>query len=247
MRLSAFKVLTFDTYGTLIDWEAGIFNALAPLIARLPDPPGRDGVLERFAAAESAQQAATPGLLYSDLLATVYRTLAANWKVPIEDAEAVRFGNSVGDWPAFDDAPAALQTLRKDHTLITLTNCDRRSYAGSDDRLGYPWDAIYTAQDVGSYKPSPRNFAYLLDRVEQDFGQGRDKILHVAQSLFHDHVPATGCGLATAWIDRRKDMDGYGATRPPAGDYRIDFHFKSMAEFVDAQDRDRRDLQSASD
>lgn len=240
MRLSEFKVMTFDTYGTLIDWESGIFGALSPLIARLPDPPGRDWVLERFAEAESAQQAATPDLLYSDLLAEVFRTLAADWRVPIEDGEATRFGNSVGDWPAFDDAPAALRALRTDYTLITLTNCDRNGYAGSDVRLGHPWDAIYTAQDVGSYKPSPRNFAYLLDRVERDFGHGRDKILHVAQSLFHDHVPATNCGLATVWIDRRKDMDGYGATRPPAGDYRIDFHFKSMAEFVEAQELDRR-------
>jgi 2-haloacid dehalogenase len=234
VRLTDFKALTFDTYGTLIDWETGILAALGPLLARLDRAPGRDRVLELFGAAESAQQAATPEMIYSALLSAVYRHLAKDWGVEIGDEEAARFGASVGDWPAFADSRAALQYLKQHYKLITLTNCDRVSYRGSAERLGQPWDAIYTAQDVGAYKPSPRSFDYLLAHLKTEFGLDRSDILHTAQSLFHDHVPATAAGLATAWIDRRHDAEGFGATPPPPGAYRIDFHFKSMADMVRA-------------
>ncbi len=231
-RLTDFKVLTFDTYGTLIDWEAGIFAALAPLLSgtRL----SRDAALEDFAAAESASETAAPGMIYSDLLRTVHGALAEKWGLESRPGEAAAFGNSVKDWPAFDDAPAALIYLKQHYKMVTLTNCDRESYKGSNARLGFEWDAIYTAQDVGAYKPDPRNFEYLLAHVRADFGLAKDDILHTAQSLFHDPVPATAHGLATAWIDRRQDQDGFGATVPPSGDYRIDFHFASMAAMAAA-------------
>ncbi len=231
-RLTAFKVLTFDTYGTLIDWETGIHTALAPLLSRAP--LSRDAALEQYAAVESAQQAATPAMIYSELLRPVYETLAGQWGVDASPGEAEAFGNSVKDWPAFADAPAALAALKQHFKMVTLTNCDRESYKASNQRLEIEWDAIYTAQDVGSYKPDHRNFDYLLDHLRADFGFEKGDILHTAQSLFHDHVPATAYGLATAWIDRRKDRDGYGATAPPSGDYRIDFHFDSMAALAAA-------------
>ncbi len=229
-RLADFKVLTFDTYGTLIDWETGIHDALEPLLSctRL----SRDEALEDFAAAESAQEAATPAMIYSDLLRTVHHTLAEKWGIVSSAGDAEAFGNSVKHWPAFADAPASLAYLKRHFKLVTLTNCDRMSYKGSNKRLEIEWDAIHTAQDVGSYKPDHRNFDYLLDRLRADFGYQKGDILHTAQSLFHDHIPATAFGLATAWIDRRKDQDGFGATVPPSGDYRIDFHFASMAELV---------------
>ncbi len=231
-RLTDFKVLTFDTYGTLIDWESGIHNALAPLLSRTQR--SRDEALEDFAAAESAQEAATPGMIYSDLLRTVHGPLAEKWGVETNAGEAAAFGASVKNWPAFDDAPAALAYLARHFKMVTLTNCDRESYKGSNQRLGVEWDAIYTAQDVGAYKPDPRNFDYLLAHLRADFGFEKGDILHTAQSLFHDHVQATAHGLATAWIDRRKHVDGFGATVPPSGDYRIDFHFDSMAAMADA-------------
>ncbi len=234
MRLTDFKVLTFDTYGTLIDWETGIHAALGPLLARLEHKPTRDRALEQFGAAESAQQAATPDMIYSRLLSEVYRTLAKGWGVKTDDAEAARFGASVKNWPAFPDSRAALHYLNQHYRMVTLTNCDRASYRGSDERLGHPWDAIYTAQDIGSYKPSRRNFDYLLEQVKAKFGFGKADILHTAQSLFHDHVPATAMGLATAWIDRRHDAEGYGATMPPPGEHRTDFRFDSMADMVRA-------------
>ena len=226
-QLADFKVLTFDTYGTLIDWEAGIYDALKPLLVQTSLT--REAALEGFAAAESAQQAATPTMIYSDLLSAIHRTLAEKWGVDADPGEAAAFGNSVKDWPAFPDAPAALAYLAQHYKMVTLTNCDRESYRGSNKRLEIEWDAIHTAQDVGSYKPDHRNFDYLLEHLRTDFGFEKGDVLHTAQSLFHDHVPATAFGLATAWIDRRKDRDGFGATVPPSGDYRIDFHFASMA------------------
>jgi len=234
MRLTDFKALTFDTYGTLIDWESGIATALQPLLARVTPRPSRDQALELFAREESAQQAETPAMIYSALLSAVYLRLARLWDVAASDAEVAAFGGSVGDWPAFPDSKNALAYLKRHYKLITVTNCDRESYKGSARRLGEPWDAIYTAQDIGSYKPSPRNFDYLLAHLKSDFGIGRDQILHTAQSLFHDHVPATAAGLATAWIDRRHAAEGFGATPPPPGDYRLDFRFTSMADLVRA-------------
>lgn len=237
MRLADFKVLTFDTYGTLIDWEAGIVAALEPLLARLPRRPSPDAVLERFAEAENAQEAATPAMVYSDLLAATQRTLAQAWGVAPDDAEARAFGASVGAWPAFEDSREALAYLGRHFTLITLTNCDRSSYRGSDERLGHPWDAIITAQDVGSYKPARANFDALLDLVRRDFGRDPEAILHVAQSLFHDHAPAMALGLTTCWIDRRHTAEGGGATKPPPAGFdpaRIAWRFTSMAELAAA-------------
>ena len=231
MRLCDFPILTFDTYGTLIDWETGIWAALQPLCARLADPPDREAALAAFAWAESACQAATPDRRYPDLLAATHRTLARNWGREPDDAESIRFGQSVGDWPAFADAAESLAYLKRHHRLITLTNCDRTSYQGSAARLRDPWDAIFTAEEIGSYKPSPANFEFLLARVAADFGGDRGSILHVAQSLFHDHVPAKALGLTTAWIDRRAGGGG-GATARPQKAVKPDFRFKSMAELV---------------
>ena len=238
MRLCDFSILTFDTYGTLIDRETGIWDALQPLCARLADPPTREAALSAFAQVESACQAANPDLLYADLLAATHRTLARNWSDEPDDAESIRFGQSVGDWPAFADAAASLAYLERHHRLITLTNCDRASYRGSSARLGDPWDAIFTAEEIGSYKPSLANFEFLLAQVAADFGGDPGSILHVAQSLFHDHVPAKAIGLTTAWIDRRSGRGG-GATASPQKAVEPAFRFKNMAELV-AQHRAER-------
>ena len=231
MRISEFPVLTFDTYGTLIDWETGIWEALQPLCSRLAEPPAREEALAAFAQAESACQEAAPGMLYADVLAATHRTLARGWGVEADHAGSVRFGRSVGDWPAFEDAADSLAYLKNRHRLVTLTNCDRASYRSSAARLGNPWDAVLTAEEIGSYKPAAANFEYLIERVEADFGCGPGDILHVAQSLFHDHVPAKRTGLATAWIDRRAGRGG-GATAPPREEVRPDFRFASMADLV---------------
>lgn len=235
MKLKDFKVLTFDCYGTLIDWETGIFNGLRPLIekAGLSAKP-RDEILEFYAKHEADQEILTPALAYSVLLGVVYRRLANAWNVGVTDEEANIFGASVHDWPEFPDSVEALRYLKQHFKLVILSNVDRVSFRASNARLGVEFDAIYSAQDIGSYKPSPRNFEYMLARLKQDHGLEKADILHTAQSLFHDHAPANGFGLASAWIDRRHADKGWGATMPPPGTPKYDFRFDSMAALARA-------------
>jgi len=234
MKLSDFKVLTFDCYGTLIDWESGIFNALEPLRKKGASDKTRDQVLENYAQHESAQEEETPAMAYSLLLAVVYKRLAKEWGVAVTDEEANVFGASVPDWPEFADSVEALRYLKKHYKLVILSNVDRLSFRSSNARLQVVFDAIYTAQDIGSYKPSARNFEYMLAHLQSDFGLGKQDILHTAQSLFHDHAPANQFGLASAWIDRRHANKGWGATMPPPGTPKLDFTFDSMIAMAKA-------------
>jgi 2-haloalkanoic acid dehalogenase type II len=238
MKLTDFRVLTFDCYGTLIDWESGIYTGLMPLLHKGDITLGRDAVLETFAKHESAQEEATPGMIYSDLLTEVHRQLAAAWGIAATEAEHRRFGASVPDWPAFDDSVESLAYLKQHYKLVILSNVDRASFAGSNRRLQVEFDAIYTAQDVGSYKPAPANFEYMLDRLEK-LGHGKGDILHTAQSLFHDHAPAKGFGLTSAWIDRRHDQKGWGATMQPPEGAAYEFRFPSLAAMVQAHRAER--------
>jgi 2-haloacid dehalogenase len=233
MKLTNFKCLTFDCYGTLIDWETGLYAALQPLLKRGGVTLQRDQVLEAYARHESSQQAATPQMVYSNLLAEVHRRLASEWNVSADEKEAVAFGQSVPDWPAFPDTAQSLQYLERYYKLVILSNVDRNSFAGSNRRLGVAFGAICTAQDIGSYKPDPRNFVYLIDKVAE-LGVLKRHILHTAQSLFHDHGPAQAAGLSSAWIDRRHQLEGWGATVPPVGIPKYDFRFASMADMVKA-------------
>jgi 2-haloalkanoic acid dehalogenase type II len=233
MKLRDFRALTFDCYGTLIDWESGLITALGPLLRVAGRTGPRDAVLAEFAAHESAQQAATPAMLYPELLAEVHRRLARDWGVAVDEAAHVAFGRSIPDWPAFPDSAAALSYLKRHYLLVILSNVDRASFAGSNARLGVAFDAICTAQDIGSYKPDARNFRYLLATLGS-LGVEPRQILHTAQSLYHDHAPAQAAGLASAWIDRRQDAQGWGATRAPTGTPAYNFRFTSLAELVSA-------------
>jgi 2-haloacid dehalogenase len=233
MNLSDFKVLSFDCYGTLIDWESGIQTALRPLVHRAGITLDGEAILAEFATRESEQQAATPDMRYADLLGVVHARLAAVWDAPDDPAENERFGASICDWPPFSDTAAALRALRERYRLVILSNVDRLSFRATQQRLGVPFDAVYTAQDIGSYKPDPRNFTYLIERLAEDGFQKSD-ILHVAQSLYHDHAPANTMGLASTWIDRRHGATGWGATVPPPQGVHYDFCFKSLAELADA-------------
>ncbi len=232
MQLSDFTTLTFDCYGTLIDWESGIHAALQPLLRQACVTLPRDAVLERFAALESKQEADTPSMPYPDVLAEVHRRLAADFATDMPAAAHRRFGASVADWPAFPDSAASLAYLKAHYRLVILSNVDRQSFAASNERLGVAFDAVYTAQDIGSFKPALANFDYMLACMA-DQGVPPSAILHTAQSLFHDHAPARQRGLASVWIDRRHGQPGWGATMP-APDGRYDFRFTGMAEFVAA-------------
>ena len=234
--LRDYEVLSFDCYGTLIDWESGIWTGLQPMLLANDAPHGRPEVLTEFGRIEAAQEAGTPGLRYSDLLTVVHKDLARSLGLESNDDMDRAFGSSVPDWPEFADSSGALAFLGEKFRLVILSNVDRDSFAGSNARLEVTFDAIYTAEDVGSYKPDPANFDYLLDHLEDEFGVAPDSVLHVAQSLYHDHAPAKAAGLDTVWIDRQRLSAGgeWGATTPIEDPPEPDHVFFSMADMARA-------------
>jgi 2-haloacid dehalogenase len=236
MKVTDFTTLTFDCYGTLIDWERGILAELRPWTDRqgrddLPD----DVLLETFGRIEAACEAETPATLYPQILEEAHRRLAAAWKIRSTAEEAASFGASVGRWPAFADSATSLQYLKRYYKLVIISNVDRASFARSNEKLMVEFDRIITAQDVGAYKPSRANFDYALAELARTFGTRTPDILHTAQSIFHDVVPARALGLRTMWINRRKSVGGWGATPAPQAREaaaRPDFEVASMAELV---------------
>jgi 2-haloacid dehalogenase len=222
-----FDALTFDCYGTLIDWEAGILAGLRPVLAAGGVEPPDEELLAVYAGFEAAAEAGTY-LRYRDVLGRSLREVAAHYGIEPGEDEVAAFGDSVGDWPAFADSTDALTRLHERFRLGVITNCDDDLFARSASRLRTTFDWIVTAQSVGSYKPDARNFEVAFDRI----GLPRERILHVAQSLFHDHVTAKRLGLTTVWIDRRHDRPGFGAT-PPA-DAIPDATFPDMTSFAAA-------------
>jgi 2-haloacid dehalogenase len=220
----AFDALTFDCYGTLIDWEAGILAALRPALPR-GDATADDLLLEEYANAEATLEAG-PYLRYREILGTGLAAVArAHGAEPTPD-DVARIGGSVVDWPAFPDSHEALVRLKTRFRLGVLTNCDDDLFAASNRRLGVTFDWIVTAQQAESYKPSHRNFELAFERI----GGPRERILHVAQSLYHDHVPAKALGLRSVWINRRAGREGSGATPPAAA--APDATFPDMASFA---------------
>ena len=231
MHLSDYKALSFDCYGTLIDWESGILEALRPLRERSGVDSGE--LLEAHGEIEHATEVEHPDLVYSQLLEKVHAGLCRRFGVAEDVEEAAKFGASVGDWPAFPDSREALGYLKQHFKLVILSNVDRLSFAGSQQRLGVEFDFVFTAQDIGSYKPDLRNFEYMLAQLEGNRITKPD-LLHVAQSLFHDHAPANRMGIASAWIDRRHEKAGGGATVIPEPIPHYDFRFTSLGALADA-------------
>ena len=235
--LTDYRVLTFDCYGTLIDWEGGIWDALQPVIMRNQGAGvTRDAGLRAFAQCESRQEQATPDLRYPELLARVHRRIAESLDLRTDDELDAAFGASVPHWPAFPDTADALRVLKRRYRLVILSNVHRDGIAASNRKLGVEFDAVYTAEDIGSYKPSDANFEYMLARLESDLGLERSDVLHTAQSLHHDHAPANRFGLANAWIDRQRLSEGgsWGATERVDPMPSTDFVFFSMGEMASA-------------
>ena len=226
-----YRALSFDCYGTLIDWETGIRQALQPWAAGRRVGAGADELLDRFGVHENVVETESPTLPYPLVLAESLRRIGADLGVEVDAADATEFGESVGTWPAFADSAAALRRLQQRYRLIILSNVDRASFARSNRRLGVTFDLILTAEDIGSYKPNPANFDRLLADVGS-IGIERGELLHVAQSLFHDHAPAQRIGLPSVWIDRYGTPAGTGAS--PASDVRVEWRYTSLDEFADA-------------
>ena len=232
-KLQQFKVLTFDVYGTLIDWESGMIAGLTPLTDKLSRTLQRNEILQAHARHESTTQRFTPTKKYSELLPVVYRRLAEEWGVTASWQECETYGRSVEYWPAFPDSVEALGYLKQHFKLVVLSNVDNTSFSHSNDKLGVDFDAIYTAEDIGSYKPAPQNFDYMLEHLAT-LGIARQDILHTAESMFHDHEPANQAGLNNCWIYRRHNDEGFGATMIPEVTPSYDFMFHSMAELAAA-------------
>ena len=239
MLLTDFDTLTFDCYGTLIDWETGMIVAMRNLTDRAHRTLAPDQILEAHARHESSQQRYTPAKRYRDLLPIVYKRLAEEWGVHVTHEDCVEYGRSVGNWPAFEDSAGALQYLKKYFKLVILSNVDNETFQASNRKLQVEFDAIYTAEDIGSYKPSAQNFEYMIEKLE-GIGVRRDKILHTAESMFHDHKPANDHGLKSCWIYRRHAQPGFGATMNPGQMPHVDVKFKSMAEFAKAHQEQLR-------
>ena len=228
-----FEAMSFDCYGTLIDWETGIANALRPWAARNGVDLGDQALIAAHGRHEAHVQNDMPAALYPLILAETMRRIGEALGVPVTDADAEAYGDSVKDWPAFPDTAAALRRLATKFKLIIVSNIDRASFAASNPRLGVTFDAVVTAEDVGSYKPHLGHFDRLFEEITQ-LGVARDQLVHVAESLFHDHEPAASLGLPSVWIHRRHGLGGTGATASPSGEVSPTWRFTSMAEFADA-------------
>jgi 2-haloalkanoic acid dehalogenase type II len=229
-----FRALSFDCYGTLIDWETGLANELTPWAMAHGIDVSRDELLTAFARVETDIEAEYPDQPYPLVLAAALQRVAAEFGVTASESERQTFGASVGRWPAFPDSADALTRLHERFRLIILSNVDRESFAASNERLAVDFDLVVTAEDVGAYKPSERSFPALLTAI-RSIGIDPTELLHVAQSLYHDHEPARAAGLPSVWIDRRHDQDGFGATPPPRSTaVSPDWRFSSMAAFADA-------------
>jgi 2-haloacid dehalogenase len=210
LDFTPFTHLTFDCYGTLIDWEGGILAALRPIMERYGIERTDDQLLELFGELEAAAEAG-PYQSYRGILATVIDGFGERLGFTPTAEERAAFSGSVVDWPAFPDSAAALAVLKEYFALVVISNIDDDLFAASASKLGEPFTDVITAQQVGSYKPNRQNFRFALEKL----GVPQGAILHVAQSLFHDIAPAKDLGFTTVWVNRRHDRPGDGAT-PPA-------------------------------
>ena len=229
-----YRALSFDCYGTLINWESGIISALSEWSGRSQTGASDDELLTHFSEIETVVEGeSSPALLYPQVLAETLNRMGDRFSVEVSQEDGARFGASVGDWPAFPDSPSALARLKQHFKLIIVSNVDRASFAASNQRLGVVFDRVITAEDVGAYKPNPPHFEGLFAALPE-LDVDRSELLHVAQSLFHDHEPARRYGLETVWIDRRAGRRGTGATPAVDASAQPRWRFPSLAEFADA-------------
>ena len=235
-NLTEFRALSFDCYGTLIDWEAGIAAVLRSWAVESGLDLNDEQLLLAYAENEAAAEREQPTSLYPVVLAEAFRRTGKQLGKPVSDEWARRLGESVPDWPAFDDSAQALADLAEHYQLVILSNVHRAGFAGSNERLRGDFAAVITAEDVGAYKPAMNHFT-ALDTTLERLGVARNDLLHVAQSLFHDHVPARKAGLPSVWINRRHARPGWGATPEPSEEWSYDAEYRSMRDFAAAVEK----------
>ncbi|KZF24283.1 HAD-like protein [Xylona heveae TC161] len=237
-KLTDFKLLSFDVYGTFIDWETGILTAFQKYLEKCGagNRFTRKHLLEVFHELEYRQEVKTPDMLYSQVLTTTHPQWAEKLGLPAPTAsESEEFGQSVGKWPAFPDTVDALKRLGKTYKLVVLSNVDRESFGASNAGPlgGVHFDGILTAQDIGSYKPDPRNFDYMLDFAQKEFGIQKSQVLQTAQSQKHDHHPASKKGIKSVWIARA------GARMGNVDEEIYNWKFNTLGEMADAVEKEK--------
>jgi 2-haloacid dehalogenase len=208
-----FDVLTFDCYGTLIDWETGILKALKSVLQEVGRPAADNGILNIYADIEAGLEA-DEYRSYKETLRNIISELGERMDFKPNPAQREYLVKSLPDWPVFYDTVASLRAFKKKYKLAVISNIDNDLFEQTAKKLDVPFDWVITAEQVGSYKPSLKNFEYAFEKICVP----RDKILHVAQSIYHDIVPASKLGLATVWVNRRKGRQGFGATKLAHGE-----------------------------
>ena len=219
MKLTDFEALSFDCYGTLIDWEAGLSAVLVPWARERGLTLTAEQLLTEYAGLEAAVEAEGPARLYPDVLARSMQLLGAKLGAEVTSEDAARLASSVPDWPAFPDSRDALLALGKRFDLIILSNVDRASFAASSTRLGATFASVITAQDVGSYKPSPRNFDALAAEAAQARHRARPAAARGPEPV--PRPPAREAGRAAHRVDQpatRQARLGCHARAARAGD-----------------------------
>lgn len=222
-----FDVLTFDCYGTLIDWEKGILSSLKPVLTSHGIEISDNEVLEIYSDLEAKAEEGEYQT-YKSVLRSILRGFATKFCFKPSEEELAVFSTCVKHWPPFEDSTEALNALQTKYKLCILSNIDDDLFAYSAQHLKVNFDYVFTAQQIGSYKPSLQNFEFAIKHL----GLPKERILHVAQSLFHDIVPAKRLGLATVWINRRKAKEGFGATLP--AEAKPDFEVPDLKSLVDS-------------
>ncbi len=228
MLLSDKSVLTFDCFGTLVDWETGIWEAFQPFFRRAGASVERNVALQWYATAETEAEA---GIFrpYRSVLADVFRSVGSRVQCTPTPEETGAFCSSITTWPVFPDSARALRALKRHFRLAVITNCDDDLFAGVGKNLGVEFDAVITAQQARAYKPSLVNFRLAVERLAVPV----ERILHVACSLYHDHVPARKLGITSAWINRRHGETGAGATPDTGVVVKPDYLFHDLDSFAD--------------
>ena len=238
MKLSDFKVLTFDVVGTLIDFETGILNYVRPIVLKAGVGADDSRILEAYGHGEVVAQGEHPDSPFPPLLDRIYRVAADDLGIPADDGEAAGLRESILTWPAFPDAVAALKRLRAHYRLVAVTNSDNWALDCFAKTLEEPFDEKISSEMAGASKPDPRVFDFLLKRQEAA-GFEKSDILHTAQSQYHDIGVAHRLGLATCWIERRMGQVGTGGTPAVETKTKPDWHFATLADLADAAERER--------
>lgn len=226
---SRFKAVTFDCYGTLIDWETGTISLVRPWFREMAVQPPDDLILSAFALMQAKHQQVRPALLYPEVLHRTWQDIERTFGWQENRQHAEDFAKSPPTWLPFSDTNESLRHLKRYYRLGILSNVDNNSLSGTLGQFSVPFDVLVTAQDVGSYKPGLAHFEAALKKFV-GLGIDRAEILHVAQSKHHDINPGRQIGLITVWVNRRHGKPGSGATL--ATEAQPDLTVNSLAELV---------------